>query len=224
MIYEDFIVVLTAYLESDHWKGIREQAFFKYGRKCMLCEGNEILQVHHLLYHPENLYLTTVDEVRVVCKRHHDEIHELIDTKVIVHDWTDSPLDREFKILVAFGKAKASQSIPRKDKDQKQVRRPNKAQREAKKEGTKQKKKEKEKFLRAIKKTEKIVAKKERKRLRNRDRESKAVTLRAAIGEQEWKRRTEAKHARWLERRKYSKAVQHQIPKSHLETLEPTSH
>lgn len=38
------------YLQSDHWTGLRLEAFRKYGRKCSRCPVKHSLEVHHVRY------------------------------------------------------------------------------------------------------------------------------------------------------------------------------
>lgn len=61
------------YLESPKWKEFRKKVFERYGRKCDKCQTTKNLQVHHLHYH--NIFNEQLEDVRVLCKKHHDEVH-----------------------------------------------------------------------------------------------------------------------------------------------------
>lgn len=60
------------YLKSEHWAHLRDKAFLKYPR-CVVCGGWEHLDVHHKRY--KNLYDTTVLDVVVLYRKHHDLVH-----------------------------------------------------------------------------------------------------------------------------------------------------
>lgn len=66
------------YLQTPHWKQVREKALLFYGKKCHLCGSKKQLNVHHNNY--ENLYRETLSDVVVLCKacheKHHDKIQE----------------------------------------------------------------------------------------------------------------------------------------------------
>lgn len=62
------------YLQSDHWRALRLEAFRVHGRKCFKCPATFGLDVHHLRYrHPWTL--CTVLDVRPCCRQCHDKEH-----------------------------------------------------------------------------------------------------------------------------------------------------
>lgn len=61
------------YLLSDEWKEFRKKAFAHYGRKCDRCQKTTTLQIHHLHYN--NIFHEYLEDVRVLCKTHHEEVH-----------------------------------------------------------------------------------------------------------------------------------------------------
>jgi hypothetical protein len=61
------------YLESPQWKAFRKKAFAHYGRKCDRCPKTTTLQIHHLHYN--NIFHEELEDVRVLCKAHHEETH-----------------------------------------------------------------------------------------------------------------------------------------------------
>lgn len=61
------------YLLSDEWKEFRKKAFAHYGRKCDRCQKTTTLQIHHLHYN--NIFHEELEDVRVLCKAHHEKVH-----------------------------------------------------------------------------------------------------------------------------------------------------
>lgn len=62
--YEDF-------LKSDAWREVREKRIAIDGGECLICKSRENLQVHHISYND----LLDLNNLRTVCKRCHDDIH-----------------------------------------------------------------------------------------------------------------------------------------------------
>lgn len=61
------------YLLSPAWKVKRKQAFAHHGKKCAKCHRTKNLQIHHKTY--ANIYNEPMEDLMVVCKKHHEEIH-----------------------------------------------------------------------------------------------------------------------------------------------------
>ena len=61
------------YLLSPEWKEFRKKVFQKYGRKCSQCPATKSLHIHHLHY--GNIFHEELEDVIVLCKKHHDKIH-----------------------------------------------------------------------------------------------------------------------------------------------------
>ena len=61
------------YLQSEHWKAIRNMALDRASYKCQKCGNQSDLQVHHLSY--DNLGHETYDDVMVLCRDCHQEEH-----------------------------------------------------------------------------------------------------------------------------------------------------
>lgn len=68
------------YIESDHWKCLRRQAL-AIRQSCLLCYRVSNLRVHHIRY--RNLIDCTTDDLRVLCERCHDMLHELERKKIV---------------------------------------------------------------------------------------------------------------------------------------------
>jgi hypothetical protein len=62
----------TIYLQSDHWKELRERKLSK-NRFCESCGNAENLDVHHLRY--KNLLDVTEEDLKVLCRICHDIEH-----------------------------------------------------------------------------------------------------------------------------------------------------
>lgn len=94
------------YLESTKWKEFRKKAFEHYGRRCNKCQTTKNLQIHHLHY--GNIFNEKLEDVRVLCKYHHEETHGLKPKKV-----------NDKKITVAQQQAKIDKQRRRKEKRRK---------------------------------------------------------------------------------------------------------
>jgi len=65
------------YLQSDHWRALRLEAFRVYGRKCFKCPARFGLDVHHLVYRfPWSLGV--VADVRPCCRACHEKEHGIV--------------------------------------------------------------------------------------------------------------------------------------------------
>ena len=62
------------YLQSDHWKTLRQEALQRDGGECVQCGGRDNLQVNHLRY--KNPWEACVlDDVETLCRQCHREYH-----------------------------------------------------------------------------------------------------------------------------------------------------
>lgn len=67
------------YLQSEHWKDLRVQKLAESDAKCLFCGKRGLSNdVHHIRY-PKNLKETTLNDLRVLCREHHDRLHVLMD-------------------------------------------------------------------------------------------------------------------------------------------------
>lgn len=67
-------IAYRQYLESDHWRGLRVEAFKRYGRRCSRCPSKVRLQVHHTRYrHPWES--CTTDDLQILCRSCHEREH-----------------------------------------------------------------------------------------------------------------------------------------------------
>jgi hypothetical protein len=63
----------TVYLNSDHWKSLREEALKTHGEFCFICDRDEDLQVHHLRY--RSIFNVKVSDLQILCRRCHELEH-----------------------------------------------------------------------------------------------------------------------------------------------------
>ncbi len=64
------------YLQSEHWKQLRESVFVRDNRKCTKCKSSIVIQAHHLIYR-EPLESCTPNDLITLCKRCHRIEHGL---------------------------------------------------------------------------------------------------------------------------------------------------
>jgi hypothetical protein len=70
-------IAYRQYLESDHWRSLRAEAYRVHGRKCFKCPRKFGLEVHHLRY--RNPWTEcTVEDVRPCCWQCHDQEHGIV--------------------------------------------------------------------------------------------------------------------------------------------------
>jgi hypothetical protein len=61
------------YLQSDHWADLRRRKFSESGRNCKNCGSVKVPHVHHINY--RHLIDCTLDDLLVLCKICHDDLH-----------------------------------------------------------------------------------------------------------------------------------------------------
>lgn len=65
-------------LKDKRWEAFRKFVFVVRGKKCEMCGGTHILQVHHPKYKRGRLaWEYTCNEVQVLCKECHEKIHNI---------------------------------------------------------------------------------------------------------------------------------------------------
>lgn len=70
-------VAYRKYLQSEHWRELRSEAFKVYGRKCAKCPATCRLDVHHLHYrHPWSSGV--VADLQVLCWQCHGAEHGIV--------------------------------------------------------------------------------------------------------------------------------------------------
>lgn len=63
----------SIYLNSIHWKELRQSALNHYGRKCNRCISTVTLQVHHLKY--RHIYDVKIGDLEILCTPCHKTEH-----------------------------------------------------------------------------------------------------------------------------------------------------
>lgn len=61
------------YLRTQHWKQMRALAIDRYGRTCVLCDGDDNVNVHHRTY--ERIGRERLDDLVVLCRKCHASHH-----------------------------------------------------------------------------------------------------------------------------------------------------
>ena len=65
-------------LQDKRWEAFRKFIFAVRGKKCEMCGGTHILQVHHPKYKGGRLaWEYTCNEVQVLCKECHEKVHNI---------------------------------------------------------------------------------------------------------------------------------------------------
>ena len=66
-------------LEDKRWKEFRLKVMSERGNKCECCGGTDILQIHHTFYISGKMpWEYNIDDMRVLCKKCHQRIHNII--------------------------------------------------------------------------------------------------------------------------------------------------
>lgn len=67
------------YLQSEHWKSLRLQKLAEANACCYFCNHRDISNDVHHVYYPDNIYDTKTDDLRVLCREHHERLHSLME-------------------------------------------------------------------------------------------------------------------------------------------------
>ena len=66
-------------LEDKRWKEFRLKVMSERGNRCECCGGTDILQIHHTFYISGKMpWEYNIDDMRVLCKKCHQRIHNII--------------------------------------------------------------------------------------------------------------------------------------------------
>lgn len=63
------------YLQTNHWKSVKEMAFRIHGKRCFVCGSTWRVDVHHVRYHRGE---EKADDVFPLCREHHNTQHEIL--------------------------------------------------------------------------------------------------------------------------------------------------
>lgn len=74
------------YLQSEHWKELRETKLMESNGRCQKCKRTSNLQVHHLTYDRKGC--ERLSDLMVLCERCHEKEHKLF--PAYVDDWKPS--------------------------------------------------------------------------------------------------------------------------------------
>lgn len=86
------------YLTSEHWETLRAQKLAEVDARCKICDKRDIFNdVHHVFY--RNLYGATTDDLVVLCRQCHHEVHKamirdrkIADEKTVSKRWAKTLL------------------------------------------------------------------------------------------------------------------------------------
>lgn len=77
-VFKQLEIPYEEYLQTDHWKQVRNKRMEIDGYKCVICGATDDLQVHHCFY--ERLWNEDVDvDLMTLCKPCHKRIHAIKD-------------------------------------------------------------------------------------------------------------------------------------------------
>lgn len=105
-------VAYREYLKSEHWRGLRLEAFRKYGRVCAKCGAKGcLLDVHHTRYR-RPWEAGVVDDLQILCRPCHENEHvpvvRLVTVKVKKQAQKINPLD---KLIQLRAKVRSKQQL-----------------------------------------------------------------------------------------------------------------
>ena len=89
------------YLNSPEWKRLRKRKLKKH-RYCAFCHSERRLDVHHITY-PADLSNTGLEHLRVVCRKHHDLVHDKIQQPAFSQE---APIEQFNALCHVFGNRK----------------------------------------------------------------------------------------------------------------------
>lgn len=79
------------YLRSEHWQNLRIAKLAKHDAKCCICRERDLSNdVHHIHY--RNLYDVTLDDLRVLCRKCHNDVHRILDECATIKNVGDAEL------------------------------------------------------------------------------------------------------------------------------------
>lgn len=67
------------YLKSEHWQNLRLAKLAEEDARCLFCGKRDPSNDVHHIYYPKDLYSVTTKWLCVLCRPHHERMHEVID-------------------------------------------------------------------------------------------------------------------------------------------------
>lgn len=64
------------YLQTEHWRQMREVDFRTHGRRCFICIRTTGLEIHHVIY--DNLGDEKPEDMVPLCREHHQAQHDIL--------------------------------------------------------------------------------------------------------------------------------------------------
>jgi hypothetical protein len=87
----------NVYLKTDHWKQLKKE-MLQANPTCRLCNSPSKLDVHHRHY--RSLYNVTLDDLIVLCRRCHADLHDTIKEMPVSLLDQEALLDENLKALI----------------------------------------------------------------------------------------------------------------------------
>lgn len=63
-----------AYLKTEHWAALRQQAIDRDGTQCVQCGSSKNINVHHIRYR-QTFWDTLLEDLKVLCRKCHAKEH-----------------------------------------------------------------------------------------------------------------------------------------------------
>lgn len=88
----------NVYLKSDHWKKVRQETLDRDGHRCVICGGQNSLNVHHLRYDYTGCEYPS--DLVTLCEQCHGELHRLINAVWNVKSEMDFDFNRRASVAL----------------------------------------------------------------------------------------------------------------------------
>jgi hypothetical protein len=86
------------YLQTDHWKDLRVQKLASQDACCLFCGLRDPSNDVHHVHYPKDLNDTKLGHLRVLCRKHHKRVHELMN-EMKLEDGAESKIRDDFDIF-----------------------------------------------------------------------------------------------------------------------------
>jgi hypothetical protein len=82
------------YLKSEHWQNLRIEKLAEEDACCFFCGHRDLRNDVHHVHYPDNLYEADTSMLRVLCREHHDMMHQFIDAIKEQNEKNGRPYDK----------------------------------------------------------------------------------------------------------------------------------
>lgn len=78
----------NTYLKSEHWSTLRLEKMVSVDARCAVCKHRDLSNdVHHIKY--RSLWDCRLSDLRVLCRKHHNQWHKLLDDGFHIQAWSE---------------------------------------------------------------------------------------------------------------------------------------